>query len=297
VSVIPLACRSSAGTAPSDGSALEARGDGGDGGDRVAIDRPDAAPCASSASSEFDLRIELDPLHRGFAPYDVVAFGAGTRLPLFALYGSGEGADVVRCSEVAVDGGAASREVRVECQDGPQSKAADVQLYGDRLEVDVTVDGRHMWRRAKVKPCAQLAVAELALPSTAGPASARACPDAGVTRPVDGFLRRGEVESASGATPIWLEVPALHVRQSLGKSGAGAGAERCAGEVTRRGWAHVRCGEGDGALYARVIPLPGEIVVDRAGVGRAPRQRTAIPCDVTVVLHDELCTGDCTPPP
>jgi hypothetical protein len=263
----------------------------GSGSDAVTPEPP-PDPCAAAPAYEVEARITFDPIHVGFAPSRVVVFGAGLYLPLFQLEGSGEGSDTVGCSAVAADAGVGASAVRVDCQDGPLTRSATLRLEGDRLDLDIAENGTHSERSEPVKPCARrLIIGDLTLPETGEPSLGRHCPQGSGVRAVDGFLRRGQVDRKTGTLPLFLEVPALGLRPSIGK--AVADPDRCTSEVTPRGWAYVKCGAGEDASYAKVVPLPGEVVIDRSGVGHGPRQRIPIPCDVRLVLHDVPCVSDC----
>jgi hypothetical protein len=263
-------------------------------------------PCGSPPSPPPDLRVEIDPVRKGFAPRDVLVSGGDTRVALFQLGGSGEERDTSSCSAVVVDGGAGTSEVRVECKDGTQSKSANVRLSGTRLDADIVQDGMPSHRSEDVKACARLAAGDLTIredvtvSESGAPSPGRACADASATRAVDGFLRRGKGEP-KGTMPIFLDVPALHLHVTVGKPLADppkADFYSCESSVvTKHGWAYVDCHVDETASFMRVIPLPGEVLIDRRGFGAWPRERVPIPCDVRLVLHNLPCEPYCAMSP
>lgn len=283
---------------PSGAAAPDAdRGDGGRAsadGDVVAL--PAASPCAAASPWDVEMSVGRDPTRVGFDPVRVVVFGAGTFVPLFTVEASGEGDDMFRCSEITVDAGLGASEVRVECQDGSQSKSAIVQLASGRLDVEVATDGAMSHQSVQVKPCARLVPKDLSMePASAGSAAPNRCPGENPVRTVDAMLRRGKVDAKAGVMPLWLEVPALRLRRRIGQS-ASTDPGLCRSRVTGRGWAYVQCGAGEDASYVRIVSLPGEAVVETKGFGSGPRERIALPCDVRLALHELPCEANCSGP-
>jgi hypothetical protein len=234
----------------------------------------------------------------------VVVSGGDTRVDLFQLAASGEGSDTSSCSAVAVDAGAGTTEVRVECKDGPQSKSASIRLSGTRIDADIVEDRRPSRRSEQVKACSRLVPGNLMIPEdptvSESPAPDHACPDSNVTRRVDGFLRRGKVEPKTGRMPLLLDVPALHLHVTIGKPMPDppiADINSCeSAVVSDHGWAYLQCGIVENASYVRVVPLPGGVLVDRRGFGYWPREWIPTPCDVRLVLHGLPCEPDCPSP-
>jgi hypothetical protein len=249
-----------------------------------------AAPldaCADAAAYEVEVRIADGVATPGPGPFTVSMFGAGAYAPLFPIEGSGEGADAVRCQVI----GATPSHVRLECQDGPQRKTADVMLSSGHLDAEVTVDGARTTSSVAVRTCARL-VSELPARLTgAGATPAPACPDAPPTATADAYLRRGPADAKTGLRAVTLEVPALHIRSSVGQTFLH---DRCRSRVTSRGWVFAQCIDGEGGLSAKVAALRGAIVVVRDD---GTKESVATPCATRVVLHPLSCTApECESP-
>jgi hypothetical protein len=290
VSCRPSASLSRPETRPEDGAITNAAGSPADPA------TPD--PCGSAAAGARELRVEIDePI--GFAPPSVRVSGAD--VPLFVLIASGQGRDTARCTASLVDAGAGTTEVHAECEDGPLHDTAAVRLSGTRLDFDVVDRGRPRHGARAVKPCARLAIGRVAVPLPIEPSPGKICEDGGAVRKMDAFLRRGKKEAGADRMPLFLDVPALglHVTVARPKADApDAEFEACSSNtIAGRGWAYVQCGAAEEASYARVLLRPGEVIVDRGGLGAWPRERFPIPCGVELVLHDLPCGRDCASPP
>lgn len=271
--------------------------------DDGAIGKRASEPCLSFS---FDDAIRIEPIPRsaGFVPIRWVVSGAGTLLSLFPVEASGEGSDALQCAEIAIDAGIGVTEVRLQCQDGSQAESATVRQSGDRLDVDTVVDGTRTHQNEQVKPCARLVPGDATIDAPAleddatngdrrGP-SGPECPDTSTTRMLGAFLRRGKMDPASHALPLWIEIPALSLRRALGEA---SGDDLCESVVSRHGWAYLQCGVGEDALYMRIVPRPGEVIVTRSRRADPPRVRIPLPCDVRLVLHGLPCAGDCPTSP
>ncbi len=87
--------------------------------------------------------------------------------------------------------------------------------------------------------------------------------------------------------PVLFEVPALGVRRSIGVTVAGE--DRCKSAVTKRGWVHVLCADGEeSGAVAKIVAVPGEIVIVRAG-NPDTAEHVPIPCAYDVRLHPLPC--------
>jgi formylglycine-generating enzyme len=226
-------------------------------------------------------------LRGGLEPFDVSLVGAHWSTVLFYIEASGAGTDGVRCSIPQP----APTHLRLECQDGPQSKSADVNLSGGRVEVDVAVDGVHSKQSASVCPVSRL---KAALPDRLlrAPAGApHACAGTGGGKQADASLRLGLAQDSTKPTrQVYLEIPSLGLRRSIGHTGT----NQCWSGVTERGWVFVNCLNGDESdvadgFIARVVATPGEIVIIH---DHDKREQIATPCDARVVLHALPCSAD-----
>ena len=260
VSALGAACRPSPGLQPAEeAESLPPQAIDGTAGAQA------PPPCASAPSFETDARVGFDPTHVGFAPNRVVVFGGGVYLPLFSLEGLDEGNDAVTCSTDVVEAGAGLGGLQVECQDGQVMRSATVCISGDRLEADVRDDGPPKHFSAPLGRCTRRLAADSLIPYRRGlRASDRECLS-GASRRADGFLRLGTKERTTGLLPLLLEIPALGLRASIGE--AASDPELCESGVTKRGWAWIKCSAGEDAAYAKVTPLPGQLVIDPASVG------------------------------
>jgi hypothetical protein len=248
---------------------------------------PSAAPAAPAPggcgadglSSVYVVAGDMSPR---FTPFDVTLEGGGGFLSLFSIDGSGEGADRVKCDITGAD----SSQVHFDCQDGPQTKSADVHLSNGRLEADVEVDGVSSKRSVPVAWCALLLPVEMDSFLPESPAApSHVCRDTDGGEAVDAFLRRGPLD-ANGMVPILLEVPHLHIRRSVGKVRVN-GFDSCWSEITKRGWVYVHGNDGDGQPVIKVVATRSDIVI--LGVtpsgDRYAREQIPTPCDARIVLH------------
>jgi hypothetical protein len=291
VSAVGEACRPSGGSRPPEAVEVEV------GAPPIATTVVEAGnTCARASEFEVEARVGFDPTHVGFAPNALVVFGAGVYMPLFSLEGSDEGNDRLGCSTRPVDAGAGPDGLWVECQDGPVTRSANVRIADGQLVADIADEGLTKRVSRPLGPCAQrIRAGRLERPRENERAKGR-CQDAAPPRPVDGYLRRGKMDRVTGLVPLFLEVPALGLSLSIGETTADP--ELCSSAVTRRGWAWVKCGAGEDASYAKVTPLPGEVVIDPASVGsQAQRRRIPVPCALRVVLHDLPFASKSADPP
>jgi hypothetical protein len=269
-----VACRQPA-RVSLDGDAKDVRSVQKGPGGTAAAPTPD--DCGSALPSDLEIRLVAVPGYWS-QPGDLrIAEGGLMDLSLFPIEGSGVGSDVVKCTLTDIG----PSQLRVQCQDGPQFKSADVRLSGEHLDVEVDVDGAKTHTASAVRRCSRL-VPEVPFTLDRSPIRpSRVCPDTRNATRIDAFLREGRPKSKSGFGPIVLDIPRLGIHKPIGEAVAGY----CQSRLTKRGWVYVYCNDGEMAFQARVVATPGAITADLWDSS----VEIPTPCDTQVVLHPLPC--------